>query len=558
MPKQKIDFGFDIKTVTLGQSSQSNITKMFVGTWEPNRSYRKGDIVFIQENLMYYTCALDHDSSNVTYPSKEDIYWVHIDNKFLADISVIKTRPFTTENIPGFGMLLTSQPPPSTPLLATVPLPNETASSPEPIRLASEQDLVRKQKRDNLKRKLRQAENSIENYKRQRTNSEITDLRDKLLLLNVDVGTKSFLLDKYELTRKASGSDYSKGMAWLKTAAGLPYGKYKQLKVKATDPPEKIKAFFEDVKSKLDKNIHGLEHVKQEILEYVARKITNPHGKGHILALCGPPGVGKSKIIKSLAGALDLPFFQINCGGLNDVSVLTGHSETYIGSKPGKIVEILQHANYMNPIIYMDEVDKISENKSVEINGVLTHLLDEEQNNKFQDNYLSSVNLNLSKVFFVLSFNDITKVDDIVSDRLKIIYIQEPTLEQKVQICHDKVIPELMASVNFDHNSVIRIDKEVIEYIATKKCDKESGVRKLRQALEKVFNKLNYDILIGATDNLYTTREIEEEQVQQQCQDKSTETPPPKTKTIYNITRKYIDATLETTHQERSYLSMYV
>lgn len=551
---------------------------MFCGTWDPTRSYRKGDIVFMQESLMYYTCALDHDSSGLTYPSKEDIYWVHIDSKFLLEMSMINTTTRTFSNdSPNFGVLQhpstpTSVPPPSTPVLATVPLPKRTYSDSEPFKLASEQELVKKQKRDNLKRKLRQAENSVENYKRQRTNSEITDLRDKLLLLNVDVGTKSFLLDKYELTRKASGSDYSKGMAWLKTAAGLPYGKYKQLKVKASDPPEKIKAFFEDVKAKLDKNIHGLEHVKQEILEYVARKITNPHGKGHILALCGPPGVGKSKIIKSLAGALDLPFFQINCGGLNDVSVLTGHSETYIGSKPGKIVEILQGANYMNPIIYMDEVDKISENKSVEINGVLTHLLDEEQNNKFQDNYLSSVNLNLSKVFFVLSFNDISKVDDIVSDRLKIIYIQEPTLEQKVQICHDKVIPELMASVNFDHNSVIRIDKEVIEYIATKKCDKESGVRKLRQALEKVFNKLNYDILIGATDNLYKTLEKEvvaeqQEQILEKNGKQAVETKQPnhetqpkpsQTKIIYNITRRYIDATLETTNQDRSYLSMYV
>uniref|UniRef100_A0A6C0H736 AAA+ ATPase domain-containing protein n=1 Tax=viral metagenome TaxID=1070528 RepID=A0A6C0H736_9ZZZZ len=527
---------------------------MYVGIWDPSRSYRKGDIVYIQENLMYYTCALEHDSNHLTYPSKEDIYWVYIDSKFLSEISFIKPRSFTTDNIPNFGNFLMNQPitsvPPSTPELANMPLPRET-SSPEPIRLASETELVQKQKRENLKRKLRQAENSVDNYKRQRTNSEITDLRDKLLLLNVDVGTKSFLLDKYDLTRKASGSDYSKGMAWLKTVVGLPYGKYKQLKVKASDPPERIKAFFEDVKAKLDKNIHGLEQVKQEILEYVARKITNPNGKGHILALCGPPGVGKSKIIKGLAGALELPFFQINCGGLNDVSVLTGHSETYIGSKPGKIVEILQNANYMNPIIYMDEVDKISENKSVEISGVLTHLLDEEQNNKFQDNYLSSVNLNLSKVFFVLSFNDITKVDEIVSDRLKIIYIQEPSLEQKVQICHDKVIPELLASVNFDRNCVIRIDKEVIEYIATQKCDKESGVRKLRQALEKVFNKLNYDILTGTTDNLYIHKTQEQE-------DTTKELASTKEKTIYNITRRYIDATLETTSQNQSYLSMYI
>ena len=95
--------------------------------------------------------------------------------------------------------------------------------------------------------------------------------------------------------------------------------------------PEKIKEYFKDIKEKLDESIHGLEEVKQEILEFVARKISNPESKGHILALYGQAGVGKSKILKTLGKALNLPFYQINFGGLNDVSILTGHSETYIG-----------------------------------------------------------------------------------------------------------------------------------------------------------------------------------------------------------------------------------
>jgi len=209
-----------------------------------------------------------------------------------------------------------------------------------------------------------------------------------------------------------------------------------------------------------------------------------------------------TKIIRSLADALDLPFYQINFGGLNDSSVLTGHSETYVGSKPGKIVEILTNSKWSNPIIYLDEIDKISESKAVEIFGILTHLLDEEQNGSFQDNYLSHIHLDLSKVFFVLAFNDITKVDEIVSDRLKIIYIDPPNLHDKIIICQTKMIPEILSSININKDYNIIIDEEIIAYIISMKTPQENGVRQLRKNIEKIFNRLNYDILIGEFDEL--------------------------------------------------------
>jgi ATP-dependent Lon protease len=251
---------------------------------------------------------------------------------------------------------------------------------------------------------------------------------------------------------------------------------------------------------KLDKRIHGLEDVKQEIMEYVARKITNPNGKGHVLALYGSAGTGKSKIIQTLAEALDLPFHQINFGGLNDAAILTGHSETYVGSKPGKIVEALTNSKYMNPIIYLDEIDKVSTTKATDIFGVLTHLLDEEQNDKFQDNYLSNVNIDLSKVFFVLAFNDISKVDAIVSDRLKVIYINPPTLQDKITICEHKMIPDIVKMINFKKD--IYLSKELIEYIITTKTQGEDGVRQLRKNIEKIFNRLNFDLLVNNTSDL--------------------------------------------------------
>jgi ATP-dependent Lon protease len=352
----------------------------------------------------------------------------------------------------------------------------------------------------------------------------------------MDLNMKSFVIDKYDNTKKMYGSDYSKGMNWLKTVSKIPYGKYKSMPVTKNDSQTKVKEFFDRVKQRLDKNIYGLEDVKQEIMEFVAKKITNPDSKGHVLALYGNAGVGKSKLIRSLAHALELPFHQINFGGLNDVSVLTGHSETYVGSKPGKIAEIFTNTEYMNPIIYLDEIDKISESKATEIFGTLTHLLDEEQNTEFQDNYLSNITLDLSKVFFVLAFNDITKIDEIVSDRLKIIYINPPNLQDKLIICQDKIIPEILNSVKLKGDYTIIIDKEVIEYIISTKTSKESGVRQLRKNIEKIVNRLNYDILIGNFNKL-KLENIDKNII---------------------ITRSYVDDVLKSTTDDISYINMYL
>jgi ATP-dependent Lon protease len=386
-----------------------------------------------------------------------------------------------------------------------------------------------------FKRKLETLENEIVENKRIKLHNNVDNLRDKILLMNIDIDTKSFILDKHDNIQKMNGSDYTKGINWLKSVSNIPYGVNKSLNITKDDSSEKIKEYFKDIKDKLDESIYGLEEVKQEILEFVARKISNPESKGHVLALYGEAGVGKSKILKTLSQALNLPFYQINFGGLNDVSILTGHSETYIGSKPGKIVEILQKSNCMNPIIYFDEIDKVSENKAVEIYGILTHLLDEEQNSHFQDNYLSNINIDLSKVFFVLAFNDITKIDKIVCDRLKVIYIDPPNLEDKITICSEKMIPEILNNVKIKNDLNIIIDIQVIEYIIVNKTQKEKGVRQLRKNIEKIANRVNYDILVQN----YTNFKYENEK-------------------DLVITRSYIDHVLVSSDTNKDYLQMYI
>lgn len=477
------------------------MTLLYCIRWGKNTDYKVGDIVLYKKN--YYICAIDYNSGEASveeglkYP-----YWIFINRLNPNFIESAKCDKFV-----------------------------KTKSDSE-INTSSSSN-----ENKSLKRKLDKEEKAVEDYKKRRINNEVDDLREKILLLNVNVPTKSFILDKYTTLRTASGSEYTKGMNWINTVLRIPFGKFKNMKVNKKDSPKKIKGYFEEIKEKLDKHIYGLEDVKQEILQYVARKISNPDGKGQILALYGSAGVGKTKLIKSLAEALDMPFFQINFGGMSDSVMLTGHSETYVGSKPGKIVEILQQSKYMNPIIYLDEIDKIGDHKSTDINGILTHLLDEEQNNTFQDNYLSNVGLDLSKVFFVIAFNDISKIDEIVLDRLKIIYIDKPSLEDKINICLDKVIPAILKNINFNKNVCIEMKKETIEYFITKKCEKEHGIRKIKHNLETVLYRLNYDILVDKTDNL-TVQESDE-------------------KTIYVIGRKYIDNVIKDSVEDDRYLSMY-
>ena len=524
---------------------------MYLGYWCLNSEYKREDIVYIKESVDYYICIKDHTSDNLTHPCKEDIYWIMISSVFLNDLILVSSIQNNTshKNDQKNDQKNDKNEDESRTKKRLTTLKESKSESSNPVQmikikkkckrsLSDEEDYIESES-NSLKRKLRCIEQDLENHKRKKCQgSGVESLRDKLLLMNIDLDTKSYIVDKYDSTQKLTGSDYSKSMNWLRTVSKIPYGKYKTLAVSKTDTQETIKNFFNNVKQKLDKNIYGLEDVKQEILEFVAKKITNPNSRGHVLALYGNPGVGKSKIIRSLADALELPFNQINFGGLNDVSVLTGHSETYVGSKPGKIVEIFTNLQYMNPIIYLDEIDKISESKSAEIFGILTHLLDEEQNAAFQDNYLSNLNIDLSKVFFVLAFNDITKVDEIVSDRMKIIYINPPTLNEKLIICQDKLIPEILSNVTLQNNIDIIIDKEVIEYIIVNKTQKESGVRQLRKNIEKIINRLNYDTLIGNFENLMTEKLDDKE--------------------VIIVTRTYVDHVLKSQDDNTSYLNMYL
>jgi energy-coupling factor transporter ATP-binding protein EcfA2 len=439
----------------------------YKGVWLEDILYKKGNIVYVIFNKIpeYYICIMSHYSDNLMLPSKEDVYWNYIDSKFLSQLTFTKT---------------------------TLPLPLQKKKQIEIYN-------------PSLKRKIEKAEIDIENFcKKNKNNSALLDeddIRNRILLLNTSLKNKNYILEKFKNLKDPNSSEYAKRISWIKTVLNIPFGilkNYKtphknahferQLPISHNSTFEELNSFFEHIRLKLNEKIHGMDDVKQNIIEYIAKKISNPNSKGDILALCGTKGIGKTVLLRSLADALNLPFGQINFGGLSDNAILIGHSETYVGAKQGKLVDLLIQFQCINGIVLLDEIDKIS--KSKEINGVLTHILDEEQNCDFQDNYLGSLSIDLSKLFIVISFNDISKVDHIVSDRMKIIHIDTPSIEEKLIITKTKIIPSIIENTKFPYT--ISIDDDILFKYIKKHTSTTEGVRQIKKWIEDIINKLNY------------------------------------------------------------------
>ena len=207
-------------------------------------------------------------------------------------------------------------------------------------------------------------------------------------------------------------------------------------------------------------------------------------------------GNGKTTLVKEgIAKALNRPFAFIALGGASDSSFFDGHNFTYEGSRWGRIIDILMQCKCMNPIIYFDELDKVSETyKGDEIIHLLTHLTDSSQNNCFHDNYYPGIDFDLSKVLFIFSFNDESKINRILKDRMNVINTKGFKIEDKLKISTEYLLPELLET--YKYNGKIIFSDEILSYIIKNYTNNEEGVRNLKRSLDNIISKINiYELL---------------------------------------------------------------
>ena len=309
--------------------------------------------------------------------------------------------------------------------------------------------------------------------------SEILLYNEKIKALNINESTIKKLdyeLKKYSYTPENS-PDASVIRNYLDTVLSLPFN---------LSTKEELNG--EIINKSLNKTHYGVKHIKERITEYAALKSKNPQLMSPIICLVGAPGVGKTTLAMSISKALKREFFKISVGGLNDSSELIGHRRTYLGASPGKIISGIIKTNVNNPVILIDEVDKMVKDYKGDPASVLLDILDVNQNKSFIDNYIEEP-FNLSKVLFILTANDENMIPAPLKDRLEIMHIDSYTIYDKKDIALNYLIPNLCLKYNYKK---LKIKEELILFIINH-YTLESGVREL----ERIFDKLIRNIIIN-------------------------------------------------------------
>jgi ATP-dependent Lon protease len=317
--------------------------------------------------------------------------------------------------------------------------------------------------------------------------------RFKILLSPMSLGSKVKVLNNMEKfsEMKHYSSEYSKLSCWINGVLSIPFGKYVSLPVHLMSPTRDISNYFNSIQETMDKYVYGQEQAKESILEFVGKWIANPSSANRPLSFVGEKGTGKTTLAKyGIAEALGRPFYMISLGGESDAASFKGHDYTYEGSRWGKIADILIHTRCMNPVIFFDELDKISETKSgEEIIGLLIHLTDITQNDKYKDVYFSGIDLDLSQVLFIFSYNDSSKINPILKDRIEEIHFTTFKTKEKIEIAKKFLIPKFCKNVGLSPN--FHIPEHSIEELIKQYSPYDGGVRKLEKIIEKIFLRLN-------------------------------------------------------------------
>ena len=323
---------------------------------------------------------------------------------------------------------------------------------------------------------------------------EDVDYKKQLIInKNIPNNVKSLVLEKIE-EMKSFNNEYYKQLTYVKTIVNYPWSSdnddafFNTLKNNNLE----AKKYLTNIDGKLKNLCYGHDEAKQNLLQIIGKWVSNPSSQGYSLGLVGPPGVGKTLLAKSVSKALDIPFGQITLGGQNDGEILHGHGYTYSGSQPGMIIKKMVEMGKSRCILYFDELDKACSKHGTlnEITSILIHLTDPNMNKSFQDRFFQGIDFPLNKVIMIFSYNDSNLVDPILLDRIKEIKVSPYTINDKLNICQDYVLPEIMDNIKLNKN--IKFSNDILKFIIEKYTN-EAGVRNIKRYLEDIILKLNLD-----------------------------------------------------------------
>ena len=343
------------------------------------------------------------------------------------------------------------------------------------IQMKTREDLNQQQKEYFLQQQIKTIQEELGGNTQQ---IEINEFRKKAKEKKWnDEVAKTFEKEVQKLERlNPQSPDYSVQFGYLQTILELPWGVY-----------TKDNFNLKNAQKVLDKDHFGMEKVKERIIEHLAVLKLKGDLKSPILCLYGPPGVGKTSLGKSIAGALSRKYVRVSLGGLHDEAEIRGHRRTYIGAIPGRIIQNIQKAGSSNPVFVLDEVDKIGNDFRGDPSSALLEVLDPEQNSAFHDNFLS-IDYDLSKVLFIATANNLNSIPQPLLDRMELINVGGYITEEKIEIAHRHLIPKELRNHGIKKGA-FSISKPTLQKII-ESYTRESGVRELNKKIAKVMRKV--------------------------------------------------------------------
>lgn len=366
---------------------------------------------------------------------------------------------------------------------------NQLASLKKSIQMKTREELDRQQKEYFLQQQIKNIQDELGNGQ----DDEIEELRKK----GEQKKWKKEVAEVFEREVKKlerinpQSPDYNVQLTYLQTLLALPWD------VCSTDVLD-----IPNAEKILNKDHYGLEKVKERILEHLAVLKLKGDLKSPIICLYGPPGVGKTSLGRSIASALKRKYVRMSLGGVHDEAEIRGHRKTYIGAMPGRIIKSLIKAETSNPVIILDEIDKLSSDRQGDPSSAMLEVLDPEQNNTFHDNYID-MDYDLSKVMFIATANNLGTIPTPLLDRMELIEVSGYITEEKIEIARRHLIPKELEN-NGLSKEYVKFTKPAIEYIV-ENYTRESGVRELEKKISKIMRKIALEI---ASDKFTGLHEI--------------------------------------------------